>query len=199
MNRLLHNQFVHARRVRNLAGYLSPFIPDRASLLDIGCGDGQLARCIASRRSDIAVQGVDVALRRVSNIPTQIYDGRKIPYPDRSFDIVMLIDVLHHATDSVHLLREASRVSRTGVLIKDHVAESEWDQWTLRGMDYIANARHGLHLPSRYWSWSEWNAAFDELGLRRMETIELVKLYPGVANFVFGRKLHFICLLRGAR
>lgn len=197
MHRLLHSQFVHAGRIRRLAGYLSPLIPRGASLLDIGCGDGKLARGIASTRRDIAVQGVDVVLRRTSEIPTQIYEGRRVPYPDGAFDISMLIDVLHHAEDPTHLLREASRVSRGGVLVKDHVAESALDQWILRSMDYIANARHGLRLPQRYWSWPEWSAVFEELGLHRMETIELVKLYPGAANLVFGRKLHFICLLGG--
>jgi len=55
-------------------------------------------------------------------------------------------DVLHHTQDPAVLLREAVRVSRSFVLLKDHLDENILDDVTLRLMDWVGNRPHGVVL-----------------------------------------------------
>ena len=56
-------------------------------------------------------------------------DGRRLPWPDRSFDVVHASLVVHHLEppDALAFLREAARVARLGVVINDLVrARHHW-------------------------------------------------------------------------
>jgi hypothetical protein len=53
------------------------------------------------------------------------------------------VDVLHHTDDVTVLLREAARVGRIFVLLKDHLCENLRDNATLRFMDWMGNRPHG--------------------------------------------------------
>ena len=108
----IHAGYVHNRRIRVLSGHLAELIPQAAQVLDVGAGDGMLAHTIRQRRPDIEVKGIDVLVRADTHVPVEAFDGTHIPYDDASFDFVMFVDVLHHADDPSHLLREAVRVAR---------------------------------------------------------------------------------------
>jgi 2-polyprenyl-3-methyl-5-hydroxy-6-metoxy-1,4-benzoquinol methylase len=45
------------------------------------------------------VRGIDIMARPTSHIPVDIFDGQTIPHPDKSFDVVSFVDVLHHTDD----------------------------------------------------------------------------------------------------
>src|SRR5262245_50756455 len=49
----MHDGYVHNRRVDVLSDHLAELIPPHARVLDVGCGDGLLARRIMQKRSDI--------------------------------------------------------------------------------------------------------------------------------------------------
>jgi len=128
-------------------------------------------------------------------VPVDPFDGRTLPAPDRSFDAVMLVDVVHHADDPMRLLEEGVRVSRGALLLKDHTLEGFAAGATLRLMDRVGNARHGVALPYHYWPRRRWLEAFEALGLEVAEWIDKPRLYPSPASWVFGRSLHFIARL----
>jgi len=48
-----------------------------------------------------------------------LYDGKKIPYDDDSFDVALLITVLHHTPHPEKILQEAQRVAKKIVLVED--------------------------------------------------------------------------------
>jgi SAM-dependent methyltransferase len=96
------------------------------------------------------VRGIDIMARPTSHIPVDIFDGQTIPHPDKSFDIVSFVDVLHHTDDPSVLLKEAARVARKAVILKDHFSENGIDHLTLRFMDWVGNAPHGVVLPYNY-------------------------------------------------
>jgi SAM-dependent methyltransferase len=191
----LHDGYVHGRRVRRLGELLIDLIPESCSVLDVGCGDGLLARLIQGRRSDLTLRGVDVLVRDLAYIPIERFDGRTIPAADRSIDVVMFVDVLHHTNDPFVLLTEARRVARRALLIKDHLLEGLLAGPTLRFMDHVGNAHHGVALPYNYWPRERWRDAFEQLSLRVEEWRGSLGLYPWPANLLFGRSLHFIALL----
>jgi SAM-dependent methyltransferase len=194
----LHGRSVHPRRVRVLGAHLEAVLPRDAKVLDVGCGDGLLAATIIERRPDLRVEGIDVLVRADARIPVTAFDGSVLPFPDRSFDEVMFVDVLHHTEDPNVLLREAARVSRRGIVLKDHLLEGWLAGPVLRFMDEVGNARHGVALPHNYWPRRRWTEAFTALRLRERSWREDVGLYPWPADLVFGRSLHFIARLEVA-
>jgi SAM-dependent methyltransferase len=127
--------------------------------------------------------------------PVTAFDGVRIPFPDASFDVCMFIDVLHHTPDPLVLLKEAARVSRAGVVLKDHLREGFLAEESLRLMDWVGNARHGVVLPYNYMNSLQWNAAFERAGLHAEQWRTDMDLYVGPVNALFGRRLHFVARL----
>jgi len=163
--------------------------------LDVGCGDGQLAWLIMQTRPDVKIQGIDILVRTETKIDVAPFDGNVIPYPNCSFDLVIFSDVLHHTIDPLILLREAARVARKAIILKDHLCNGLLAGPTLRFMDQVGNARHGVALPYNYWSRQKWLDAFGNLGLSISTWKEDLKLYPAWADLIFGRSLHFVAKL----
>lgn len=192
----LHHAFVFHRRTRVLAELLAAQIPQGASVLDVGCGDGTIASRIAELRPDISIQGVEFLVRPECKIACRSFDGRTIPYPDASFDICLFVDVLHHTQDPAILLREAVRVTRDFVLLKDHLDENFLDDTTLRFMDWVGNRPHGVVLTYNYQSRKQWAAHFSSCGLLEENWNGALPLYPWPCSLLVGRGLHFISLLK---
>jgi SAM-dependent methyltransferase len=161
-------------------------------VLDIGAGDGALARLILDRRPDLTITGIDVLVRPDTLIPVQAFDGNTLPLADASVDATLFVDVLHHADDATRLLCEAARVSRQCVVIKDHLREGFLANDTLRFMDWVGNARHGVALPYHYFNRAEWLAAFATARLQTVAETTDVPIYPQWASWAFGRGLHFV-------
>jgi hypothetical protein len=86
-------------------------------------------------------------------------------------------------------------VARRAVVLKDHTADGVLAGPTLRFMDRVGNARHGVSLPYTYWPRRRWLEAFDELGLAVEGWDKDLGLYPAPASWVFGRSLHFVARL----
>jgi SAM-dependent methyltransferase len=187
----LHEKLVFGRRTKTLASQLASLLPAGARVLDVGCGDGTIDCLIAAERPDIAIEGIDVLVRPGARIPVRPFDGTTIPFPDASFDVVLFVDVLHHTADPRVLLREAARVG-AAILLKDHFREGLGAGVTLRFMDWVGNAHHGVALPYNYWSKTQWSTAWTELGLKPITLKTSLGLYPPPASWIFGRKLHFI-------
>lgn len=199
----LHGGLVYDRRVRVLADRLASAMPRAEggggpSVLDIGCGDGLIASMVRDRAPGMTIEGLDILLRPKTHIPVKIFDGRKIPHEDESFDAVMFVDVLHHTDDPRVLIREAARVARHAVIIKDHLNDGLFSASTLRLMDYVGNAHHGVRLPYNYWPRSAWDGAWHEIGLSVDAWDAVRDLYPPYASWLFGRGLHFIARLTKA-
>jgi SAM-dependent methyltransferase len=191
----LHSKLVHSRRVRVLTGHLAALVPLNARVLDIGCGDGQLARLLLDARPDLKLQGIDVLVRPHTQIPVTAFDGTTLPFEDQSFDAVMFIDVLHHTKDQMRLLREARRVSNQNIILKDHIVAGLVGRPLLHFMDWVGNARHGVASPGNYWTLAQWNQAFTDLEVSPTIWKRELGLYPWWANWLFGHQLHFITAL----
>jgi SAM-dependent methyltransferase len=191
----LHQALVFGRRTRVLAERLSALLPPGASVLDVGCGDGTIASLILLHRPDISIRGIDVLIRPETKIPVDPFDGEHLPYGDKTFDVVSFIDVLHHTNDPTVLLKEAKRVARTTVALKDHTMDGILAYQTLRFMDWVGNASHGIALPYNYWPESRWRLTFDAIGLRIAQWQPQLGLYPFPASLIFERGLHFVAAL----
>ena len=188
----LHANFVHSRRVTILCDRLAPLIPPNARVLDVGCGDGLLAKVIGDARPDLTLEGIDVLVRERTHIPVRAFDGRHIDAADGSYDVVTFVDVLHHTDDPEALVAEAARVARRAVVIKDHTKDGLLAGRTLAFMDWVGNARHGVALPYNEWPRRRWQEMAARRGLTIDRWVDRLGIYPRWARWVFERRLHFV-------
>ncbi|MET9736045.1 class I SAM-dependent methyltransferase [Streptomyces sp. NPDC006458] len=93
-----------------------------AGLLDVACGTGIVTRRLAAARPGTRVAGVDLALgmarTAVARLPGTVVvgDGRRLPFPDASFDAVVSVWLLHllDDIDVRRVVAECARVLRPG-------------------------------------------------------------------------------------
>jgi SAM-dependent methyltransferase len=192
---LIHGRYVFQRRVRVLTRHLAEVLPRDAKILDVGCGDGLIAQRVLQLRPDLQISGIDVFIRPHTHIPVSPFDGHTLPLADRSVDCVLFVDVLHHTPDPARLLREAARVARRAIILKDHACDGFFARPTLSLMDWVGNARHGVVLPYNYWTKTQWQRTFRARDLHVAEWRDHLGLYPLPLNLLFERKLHFIARL----
>jgi SAM-dependent methyltransferase len=141
------------------------------------------------------MRGIDTLIRKETFIPVDAYDGYRIPFADKSFDTVLFVDVVHHADNGAQLLREAVRVAKKSIVLKDHALKGILAKPTLAFMDWIGNAPHGVALPYNYWTEEHWRSEFENLRLTVAEWRTALGLYPPPFRWLFERQLHFIARL----
>ncbi len=190
-----HGKYIHKRRIERLSEQLARMVPADCDVVDVGCGDGWLAARLTEQRPDLQIRGVDIVAREGAMIPVEAFDGMQLPLADQSVDVVIMVDVLHHTEDPMVLLRESQRVARKAIILKDHFREGILAGSTLRLMDWVGNARHGVPLPFNYWTRHQWETAFSSLGLKIDALETKLGIYPFPADLLFGRGLHFVARL----
>lgn len=105
-------------------------------MIDIGAGSGLVAEALATSL-DVKVTLVDVVDYNRSGLPLQLYDGRRLPFEARRFNVALLAFVLHHSADPGGTLQEAQRVARRVVVLEDtyrfplEKASLIWTDWVL--------------------------------------------------------------------
>ncbi|GEO80569.1 class I SAM-dependent methyltransferase [Pararhodospirillum oryzae] len=156
---------VSQARARGLPGRLRGYMPAGGSVLDVGAGNGVIASRLLHEGGLARMEGVDVLPQPDPLIPVRVFDGRNLPFDDDSFDLVTLIDVLHHTREPERLLAEAARVSRGPVLVKDHDWKTRLDWWILAVADYLGNKPYGVSLPYAFLRMDQWAALFESLAL----------------------------------
>lgn len=190
----VHGKLVFNRRVQKLAAAIAERLPRDSRVLDVGCGSGDLAALVMQLRPDVRIEGIDVLVRPGTAIPVHAYNGSDIPFADNSFDAAMVIDVLHHTDDPESVLAEIARVAPM-VVIKDHLRDGIAAGPTLRFMDWVGNAAHGVRLPYNYLSHREWKAIWGKLQLGTSAFATRLSLYPRPFSWFFDRGLHFVAIL----
>jgi SAM-dependent methyltransferase len=186
---------VYARRLAGLERKIVPHLRPGDQVLDVGCGTGALGRTILDSRllpANVDVRGLERVKRGGEAIPVDEYDGRTIPYPDRSFDVVIVADVLHHEEDPHRLIAECKRVSRRLLIVKDHKVEGPLAQQRISLLDWAANAPYGVPCLYRYNTPGEWARWKEKHNLRPDAEHPSLKLYPFPYNMVFTPRLHYM-------
>jgi len=91
------------------------------SVLDVGGGHGQLLNLYAKHRMDVTVHGSDEACfarldQDAAPFQTVVSDILKLPFEDRSFDVVVAVRLISHVEAWPDVLAEMCRVARSAVI-----------------------------------------------------------------------------------
>lgn len=123
-----HKQFQRqARWMRpwRLRVYRQAGLWQAQSILDVGCGTGTITQEIAGHTRG-SVTGLDLdpamieeAARRVRGVEWKVGDAHALPFGQGQFDVVVCNFLLLWARDPARVLKEMTRVAKTGGVILD--------------------------------------------------------------------------------
>ena len=116
----------HLPRVNKVLGFLKGIYFD--SLLDVGSGRGVFLLPFLNEFPYIQVTSIDILDKRIDllsdlagggidNLRVKKADLCEQPYPDKSVDIVTLLEVLEHITDVEKAIRSAVNMARKYIVV----------------------------------------------------------------------------------
>ena len=188
----IHRKLSHSHRIevlsRRIAELIQLYYPAAREIrcLDVGCGDMQIAERVAALAPNTSWSCIDI-----HELPQELknaeqwkkyrtFDGTNIPFPNKSFDIVLFCDVLHHVrTNTQALLKEAAVAGRL-VVIKDHFEYSIFSRIMLWAMDFLGNWGYGVSLPKRYFTRQSFEDLAGTAGLRPKQIEAGIDLYSHI-------------------
>jgi ubiquinone/menaquinone biosynthesis C-methylase UbiE len=134
------NRETHSKKVIERAERLLKHIDIKPGhdLLEIGCGSGPVSNHI-SKKYMAKVVGTDVDEDQITlarnnskdlkNVTFMVSDATDLPFKNKSFDIVLSINVLHHISNWMDALKEINRVLRNGgYLVLAELLFTKWSQ-----------------------------------------------------------------------
>jgi SAM-dependent methyltransferase len=107
------------------------FFQPQARVLEIGAGTGEQSLELKRRGFDVtAIEIADSSYASDRQFPITDYDGKHIPLPDASVDIVFSSNVLEHIADLAQMHAEIRRVLRPSGYCIHVLPTHTWRFWT---------------------------------------------------------------------
>lgn len=207
-----HQKLSHNKRINYLSALLVQVLnglplEGDIKLVDIGCGDMSIAENLMANK-----EGLQATCLDTYPLPEELseeakwekyvgFDGTTIPFEDKSFDVAVLCDVLHHDFEQAErLVQEAYRVA-SYVIIKDHFEYGMISRQKLRLMDFVGNWGYGVSIPDYYFSTQSYEQLIqDNPAIQEIERICPIPLYQHnpIFNALFPGKLQFVSVLHSS-
>jgi ubiquinone/menaquinone biosynthesis C-methylase UbiE len=113
-------------------------------VLDVGCGTGELLSRLAAKYPNVQLSGLDpvpemleLARDKLSDeVELRVGWANELPWPDKSFDLVVSCNMFHYITHPIDAVREMERVLRPG----GRIVITDWCD------DYVACRLCNLYL-----------------------------------------------------
>lgn len=112
-----------------LAHYYNLLIPADATVLEIGCGSGELLSHLRATRKtglDLSATQIAAARLRLPDAEFFVQAGELIELGNRRFDVIIISDTLNLAADVQHLLERLHAVSHPGTRLLINFQNSLW-------------------------------------------------------------------------
>ena len=100
-------------------------------VVEVGAGEGHVTRRLVERFPQATVIGLDLPDGELAGewselgLPMFFGDATRLPFPDRSVDLVVMLEVLEHIPQPERALREAARVC-AGTIVMSVPREPIW-------------------------------------------------------------------------
>jgi ubiquinone/menaquinone biosynthesis C-methylase UbiE len=101
-------------------GYLLTMLdlPKNGKLLDAGGGTGRIGNTIKPYISQVVVADISLGMlkqaQRKDGLLTVCTPSEKLPFPDDTFDRIIMVDALHHVENALTTTAELWRVTKPG-------------------------------------------------------------------------------------
>jgi len=149
-----------AIRLRPDLHAIAEMIPAGTTVLDLGCGDGDLleflARCrnVKARGVELSEAGVLACVRRGLSVRQGNLQEGLADYPEATFDFVVLSQTLPFLDDPTMILNEALRVGKAVI-----VSLPNWGYWQCRlSLLFRGRIPKATDLPQRWYETPRWQA-----------------------------------------
>lgn len=95
------------------------------TILDLGCGEGFMIEALLDAGIDAEFTGIDLSEQAIADAKArvgaranfEVVDARKLVDDGRSFDMVMMLEVLEHIPDPAQMLPILKKLARSHVLL----------------------------------------------------------------------------------
>jgi SAM-dependent methyltransferase len=166
----------------DLARFILERVPDheRAAILDVGCGVGNyhptIGRVVGSLTGvDVSEACIATARSRNPGVTYDVYEGKRLPYPDAAFALAYAVCVLHHVPPAgwSEFAGEMARVVRPGgwIVVYEHNPHHPLTRKVVRDCEFDRDAV----LLTR----SQMRRLFTDEGCREVEVRSILTLPPG--------------------
>jgi 2-polyprenyl-6-hydroxyphenyl methylase / 3-demethylubiquinone-9 3-methyltransferase len=128
----------------------------KARILDVGCGGGFLSNYLAKQKwqvtgLDLSRESLAIAENHDSteSVRYMYGDAYKLPFSDKSFDVVTCMDFLEHVSDPGAVLKEIHRVLKNSGLFFFHTFNRNFLSWliVIKGVEwFVKNTPRHLHV-----------------------------------------------------
>ncbi|MDD3179699.1 MAG: metalloregulator ArsR/SmtB family transcription factor [Opitutaceae bacterium] len=140
-------------------GHLALRLVPRIVVADLGAGEGLISQLIAHRAERVwcidnsprmVEVGTELARKNgLANLTYRLGDIERVPLPDRSVDLAILSQALHHASHPQTAVNEACRILKPGgqllVLdLKEHAFENAHEHYGDLWLGFKESALHGF-------------------------------------------------------
>lgn len=187
MPRGLVNDLQQRNRAKEIAARLramQAYVGAGEKVLDFGAGRGDFLKNVASVH-DVEIIGIDIIDYTDDDVEVLMFDGDRIPLPDKSVDIGMAAFVLHHIVDQDRAMAELKRVCRKRIIIFEDTYFSPWQWAFVVWNDFYSNILMGsiraykaigkmaivsMPMPLTFKTVRQWQAWFQGHGLTVLST-----------------------------
>ena len=150
-------------RAAEVVGDVAGAILPSDTVIDIGAGTCTVTEALKAR--GIEVLPVDIMdFSCVDGLRPLLCDGRSLPFQAGSFEVALLVTVLHHVRDPERVLAEAGRVARR-VVVQEDIYEGQIQRYLTYAMDAVTNLELFGH-PHSNRDDTGWRETFARMGFR---------------------------------
>jgi ubiquinone/menaquinone biosynthesis C-methylase UbiE len=171
----------------NQEKYFRFLVPEGLSILELGCGTGDLLYALRPKRGvgiDFSSEMVRIAKERYPNLEFRMADMEKIEGWEETFDVLIMSDVVGHLMDIEETFRQLHIFCRPDTRIIISYYNFLWEPVLKMG------EMLGLKMPQHYQNWLSSNDICNLLSLAHFQVIKLEfrllvpKRIPWLSNFI---------------
>jgi len=111
-----YDRVIHKLDLKRLINLLK--LPARGRMLDAGGGTGRVSSRLRPMIDDVVVCDLSLPMLKQAKHKGRLWTAQshieQLPFPDESFDRILVVDALHHFCNQQQSIQELLRVLKTG-------------------------------------------------------------------------------------